>query len=370
MKSFGWLARALVFLAFLLHPASVDASDPESAWWFSFAGPLPHWQEGLPVGNGQIGAQSWGTGQQLFLTLDRGDVRDLRYQNNTASGYTYRRLQELVQTGRTDLIQKEMSPDTSPTADFTPTHLPVGRLRIELPNNTTVERAELDMQHAEVRWNLRVDGKPVIFRTFACAEPSVLVAILEGLPAEKPKITLQGLLEIPEIQSVLIDIQKSLGHELGYEKPKHGGNGDYFWITQPIPGSGNVATAGRVDERAGMWQLLLTILPQDEPDPLGSARRTLEAAYQLGVSQLEVRHLAWWQKRWARSSVQLPDQKLERLWINGLYKLASSSTVSVPANLQGLWPPDGEFPPFRGDYHGDINVQETYWPAYVAINWI
>jgi hypothetical protein len=105
MKGFGCLARALVFLAFLLHPASVHPSDLESAWRISFVGPLPHWQAGLPIGNGQIGAQSWGTGQQLFLTLDRGDVWDLRYQNNTASGYTYRRLRELVQAGRTDLVQ-------------------------------------------------------------------------------------------------------------------------------------------------------------------------------------------------------------------------------------------------------------------------
>ena len=56
---------------------------------------------------------------------------------------------------------------------------------------------------------------------------------------------------------------------------------------------------------------------------------------------------------------------MQRLYRNGLYKLASSSRGGVPTNLQGLWPPDqGTLPPWRGDYHCDMNVQEVYWPAY------
>jgi alpha-L-fucosidase 2 len=330
------------------------AADPSSAWLFRFNAPLPQWKNGLPIGNGRIGAQSWGTGPALFLTLDRSDVWDLRYAANHSANFNYARLREFVREQRHDLIQQELSPDVGPTADRTPYHLGIGRLGIELPADTTVDGAELDMYRAEVRWGLRVHGKPVTFRVWASATQDVIVATLDGLGDYRPHVGLQALTEI----------QQDLARKLSYEKPTRGEDGVYAWVIQPVPESGRIATIWRTDAQADHWQLLLSIAPQDASDPLATARRTLEAASRLGVARLSAQHRSWWQERWGRSAVELPDQELQRLWRNGIYKLASSSHLSVPANLQGLWPPDGEFPPWRGDYHCDMDVQETYWPAY------
>jgi len=350
-----WVTCVLqVLLVLLLPTRSTLAGGQPSPWLFSFQGPLPQWKDGLPIGNGRIGAQSWGNGRYLFLTLDRSDVWDLRYEPNRGAHFNYAHLRELVRARRRDLIQKELSPDISPTSDQTPYHVGIGRLRIELPEDATVEGAELDMYRAEVLWRLRVGGKPVTFRAFACATANVLVATLDGLTNYSPRISLQTLTEL----------QTKSATALGYPKPVSGKDGTYSWVTQQIPQSGKVAITWRAGTQRGTWQLLLTILPQDDPDPLASGRQTLEAASLLGVAPLQAQHRAWWQERWERSSVGLPDEKLQRLWINGIYKLASSSHLSVPANLQGLWPPDGEFPPWRGDYHCDMNVQEAYWPAY------
>ena len=38
----------------------------------------------------------------------------------------------------------------------------------------------------------------------------------------------------------------------------------------------------------------------------------------------------------------------------------------TPPGLQGVWPMDGVIPPWRGDYHADMNVQETFWPAFAS----
>lgn len=38
----------------------------------------------------------------------------------------------------------------------------------------------------------------------------------------------------------------------------------------------------------------------------------------------------------------------------------------MPPGLQGVWAMDGVLPPWRGDYHNDLNVQETFWPAGVS----
>lgn len=58
---------------------------------------------------------------------------------------------------------------------------------------------------------------------------------------------------------------------------------------------------------------------------------------------------------------------LEELYFQfGRYLLISSSrTEGVPANLQGLWTPH-LWSPWRGNYTVNINLEENYWPAFVA----
>ena len=58
---------------------------------------------------------------------------------------------------------------------------------------------------------------------------------------------------------------------------------------------------------------------------------------------------------------------LEELYFQfGRYLLISCSrTKNVPANLQGLWAPQ-LWSPWRGNYTVNINLEENYWPAFVA----
>lgn len=61
------------------------------------------------------------------------------------------------------------------------------------------------------------------------------------------------------------------------------------------------------------------------------------------------------------------DKFLEELyWHFGRYLLISSSRAgNLPANLQGIWS-DGVDGPWRVDYHNNINLQMNYWPACVT----
>jgi alpha-L-fucosidase 2 len=58
---------------------------------------------------------------------------------------------------------------------------------------------------------------------------------------------------------------------------------------------------------------------------------------------------------------------LEELYFQyGRYLLISCSrTEGVPANLQGLWTPH-LWSPWRGNYTVNINLEENYWPTFVA----
>ena len=64
---------------------------------------------------------------------------------------------------------------------------------------------------------------------------------------------------------------------------------------------------------------------------------------------------------------KLDDNYLETLYFQyGRYLLISSSrTKGIPANLQGLWTPH-LWSPWRGNYTMNINLEENYWPAFVA----
>jgi alpha-L-fucosidase 2 len=61
------------------------------------------------------------------------------------------------------------------------------------------------------------------------------------------------------------------------------------------------------------------------------------------------------------------DPDLEELFFQyGRYLLISSSRQgSLPANLQGIWN-NSNNPPWRSDYHSNINIQMNYWPAEVT----
>ena len=58
---------------------------------------------------------------------------------------------------------------------------------------------------------------------------------------------------------------------------------------------------------------------------------------------------------------------IEELYFQfGRYLLISCSrTKGIPANLQGLWTPH-LWSPWRGNYTVNINLEENYWPAFVA----
>lgn len=79
-------------------------------------------------------------------------------------------------------------------------------------------------------------------------------------------------------------------------------------------------------------------------------------------------HVAWWEAYWNRCEISLPDSVLERQWYLEMYKFGSSSRKDAPPIcLQAVWTADnGQTPPWRGDFHNDLNTQLSYWPGYAS----
>ncbi|MBQ6363136.1 MAG: glycoside hydrolase family 95 protein [Lachnospiraceae bacterium] len=91
----------------------------------------------------------------------------------------------------------------------------------------------------------------------------------------------------------------------------------------------------------------------------------LDRAQQLGYTALKERHIADYQSLYNRCSLKLaPAQsQIELYWNFARYLLISCSRKGgLPATLQGIW--NNEFlPPWDSKYTININTQMNYWPA-------
>ncbi|WP_328727023.1 glycoside hydrolase family 95 protein [Streptomyces sp. NBC_00259] len=83
----------------------------------------------------------------------------------------------------------------------------------------------------------------------------------------------------------------------------------------------------------------------------------------LGASTAQQRAMDTWERVRARATDTDPDPELEAAYLQyGRYLMIAGSRGSLPLNLQGLWL-DGNDPDWMGDYHTDVNLQMNYWMA-------
>ncbi|MET9677787.1 glycoside hydrolase N-terminal domain-containing protein [Streptomyces sp. NPDC006482] len=84
-------------------------------------------------------------------------------------------------------------------------------------------------------------------------------------------------------------------------------------------------------------------------------------AVNLGVSTAAQRALDTPARLAARAAGATPDPELEASYLQfGRYLTITGSRGSLPTNLQGLWVDSNE-PPWFADYHNDVNIEMNYW---------
>jgi alpha-L-fucosidase 2 len=149
--------------------------------------------------------------------------------------------------------------------------------------------------------------------------------------------------------------------DLGHPAPMLTQQGDVWVCAQELTDGPCCAVAWCA---AGQDTFVAVELARERERAVEQAVASARRAREEGFEALLKEHLESWASFWAGSAVHLPEQRMELLWYYGVYLLASSSRPGArPPGLQGVWAMDGVMPPWRGDYHSDMNVQETFWPA-------
>jgi len=117
-------------------------------------------------------------------------------------------------------------------------------------------------------------------------------------------------------------------------------------------------------KRVGNETLLaVTVATRHEgKSPQAVAQARVEKALSVGWTRTLRAHADSWRVFWAQSCLSVPEPHiLQHYHLVRYFYGAASGRGAPPMPLQGVWTADaGALPPWKGDYHNDLNTQMTY----------
>jgi len=346
---------------------SFQKPSPSRSHDLRFTALVRSWDEGIPLGNGMIGALIWQRDSVVRMSLDRADLWDLRkIKEFERPEFRFAWVVEQATKGVYKLAQ-EMG-DVPYDRDAAPTKLPGAALELPIPHINDVESVQLQLDDAVcvVRWRTGVE-----LRTFVHATELRGWFRVTGLSESiRPRL-------IPPPYSSP-DTSKDAGNSgpggndlrrLGYPPPKLSETKNSIVYRQECYGgfsyTVNVSwSLGEDNVLTGVWQIY-----PNTPFSLKEAQKKTGIVRLVKVPSFDEdlkTHAQWWKRFWGKSSVQLPDSILESQWYREMYKFGSASRRGAPPiTLQAVWTADNSrLPPWKGDFHHDLNTELSYWPCY------
>lgn len=362
------LALAGMCLALLTTPSAHAAPPlaprlPEAVHGLHYTTPAMVWDEALPLGNGCLGALVWGDGRPMRISLDRNDLWDTRPVPEFHSPeYSYELMCRWHDEGRTqDLIRVY----EDPYRRAAPTKIPAGRIELIFGGNSLFTEAFLPI--ADPVAETRFSGGAFVRVMVHAIEPVGMITVRSSAPPAV-RLVAPPFSGAPKGASDRETNTSDLAL-LSYPAPVRADGVAWQAFTQEGAEGFRFAIFMGWRERKGEWLAAWSIATNREgTDPLRIARERAERALLAGFDRMEQSHRAWWETYWRKSSVRLPNPVLERQWYLEQYKFgAASRRGHPPITLQAVWTADNEqIPPWKGDYHHDLNTQLSYWPCYAG----
>lgn len=354
-----WIA-AVIASAQAMHGQEIPVHYPGVGHNLHYTRPADTWDEGIPLGNGATGALVWGDGKPLRISLDRADLWDLRkVPEFSGPDYKFRVMERWHQESRVrDLLRVYEDPYRRPA----PTKIPAGRIELDYPAAADFQESRLSLADAMATASLAGGGQAEVF---VHATEAVGMVRFRGVT---PKIRLVPPAFSGQVKEAA---EGKIGAgdlaQLGYPAP--GTSAGESWQAYTQQGAEGFRFAVYLEWHRGgegtemAWSIASSM---EGGDPLTVARQRVRNALQAGWVRMASSHRKWWRTFWERSSVRLPNAVVERQWYLDTYKWgAAARRGAPPITLQAVWTADdGKLPPWKGDYHHDLNTQLSYWPAY------
>ncbi len=379
-----------------------DFELPSSGLKISFDRPAADWErEGLPIGNGALGAVVMGGVDREHLQFNEktlwtgGPGSKQGYDFGIPAESQQAKLiavrNTLVEKGamEPDAVAKELGRKTIGYGDYQN----FGELVLSFPAGSVVThyRRELDLDNGMVRVSYEQDGVSYLREYFASYPDGVIVV---RISADQPKkVHFTAALTIPDNRSPRTQVNNGRISVQGLLQD----NGlNYEAAAQLLAVKGQLTNSAKSVSVVAADSALIVLsagtnYAQHYPDyrgknPHAIVRNALDKASEKSFQALLASHQVDYKTLFNRVALNIGqqanvfttpqllaaygkgdavvDRTLEATYFQfGRYLLISSSRKgSLPANLQGVWN-HSNTPPWNADYHVNINLQMNYWLA-------
>jgi alpha-L-fucosidase 2 len=336
---------------------------PEKNHGLNYTEPAVKWDEALPLGNGNLGALVWGEGHPLKISLDRKDLWDTRKVPEFYSEeYKFETMLRWHNEGKVkDLVRLYEKPYSRAEA---PTKIPAGRIELYIDEKYSFTEASLSLADAaaETQFSDNFD-----IQVFVHAEDQVGIIKAANDQSIKPKLIAPPFSAKPDLEKGDPSTASRDLALLGYPAPVETSGENWQAFSQKGLEGFHFAVYLEWTKKGSDWIAAWSISSSNEGEnPLEIAKGRVEKALDSGFNANFRSHKQWWKEYWNRSSIDLPNEILERQWYLEQYKFGAASRKGYPPiTLQALWTADNQqIPPWKGDYHHDLNTELSYWPCY------
>lgn len=319
------------------------------------------WDEGMPLGNAVIGSLIWQKGNNLRFSLDRTDLWDLRSIDSiSGTNNRFSWVKEQVEKGDYLPVQKKYDHPYDELA--APSKIPGAALEFDLGTIGKPNHVQLLVNNAicEVAWENGATLKtfvhasqPVGWFHFENLIDSININIIAPQYSEGDTLKSLGPVAGLDLRRLGYTQGKVLRDKNKITYHQKGKNGYYYDVAVEWEQQGKTLS--------GVWSITTSLVEV-------KAESLTKIALARGVVKDYKEHMKYWDNYWAQSTITLPDSILQKQYYNEMYKFGSATRKhSYPISLQAVWTADnGKLPPWKGDYHHDLNTQLSYWPAYTG----
>lgn len=319
----------------------------------SFPSLAKRWDEAMPLGNGVLGALVWEKNGRLRFSLDRVDLWDEREALHLDK-YSFKWVEQQVLKKQYDTVQRAL--DEPYEASAYPTKLPGAALEFDISSFGSVQSNVLDLATALNIVKFR-NGTEMITHVYANEpigrftfsnitdkewEPQLLIPNYNTGASGATANSVEGL-GLEKLGYAKGTVTKTPGRIIYHQPISEGKYYEVMVWWEHFPGNNVI----------GRWTI-------SNNKPAIDMLRNETATW--------AKHTTWWANYWKSSAISIPDTLLEKQYYREMYKLGSVAQTGAPAiSLQAVWTADnGNLPPWKGDFHNDLNTQLSYWPAYTG----
>lgn len=357
------MKRSLLYIICIFFSLAA-VSQPKPEHNLKFNALAKRWDDGMPLGNGWLGALVWQKGNNIRLSLDRVDLWDDRPMAEI-DHLKFKWVVDKVARNQYDSVQK--MGDVPYEKYAAPTKIPGAALEFNCSAFGSVVSNELDIKTAV---NIIKFENAVVFKNYVHAVDAIGYFAFENIP------TLYTTQNFSELFPQLMTPNFS-GKKINKDDNSHAGEGlqKLGYPRGTITKTSNSIRYHQPTWNNNYYEVLVQWKKITSKNIVGSWTISLNKKAILPALNAANKesagwpsHIKWWASFWNKSAVSLPDTLLEKQYYLEMYKIGSVVRSNTPPiSLQAIWTADnGSLPPWKGDIHNDLNTELSYWPLYTS----